>query len=229
MKLAIVIPAYNEEKTIANVVGSIPDQIDGVSRIETIVVDDNSSDRTYRIAKASGAHALSHAMNLGQGGAVLTGITYAKRLGADAVVTLDADGQHDPKEIGRLVAGYVQGRGEMIIGSRFLSESIKKMPRLKRFGNRAFSLITYLVSGKMLTDTQSGFRLFSSKMADALIGADLSGYEFCSETIMIAQKHRLSVAEVPISTIYDPNRVGGQSPINGINILLKLIYRKLVG
>lgn len=229
MKLAIVIPAYNEEKTIAKVLGSIPKQIDGVTAIEAIVVDDNSSDQTYKIAKAAGAHVLSHAMNLGAGGATLTGLTFAKRLAADIVVTLDADGQHDPKEIELLVDGYQHGRGDMIIGSRFLSDSIKGMPLLKKIGNRAFSVITYLFSGKMLSDTQSGFRLFGEKMADALIGADLSGYEFCSETIMIAQKNHLTIAEVPISTIYDPNRVGGQSPINGINILMKLIYRKLVG
>lgn len=227
MRLAVVIPAYNEAKTIDSVVRRIPRRIPRVSGIETVVVDDNSTDQTYKLAKKAGAHVLSHAMNLGQGGAILTGVAFCKRLGADIVVTLDADGQHDPTEIARLLDGHRSTGADLVIGSRFLSDTIGNMPTLKQAGNRGFSLITYLLSGKMLTDTQSGFRLFGTQMIELLLTLDLAGYEFCSETIMIAHKHRLKIAEAPISTIYFDNR-RGQDPINGINILLRLIARKLI-
>ncbi len=229
LKLVIVIPAYNEEKTIEKVVRGIPKNIDGVGKIEIVVVDDSSRDSTSSKAKLAGARVLRHPINLGAGGAVLTGIIYGQRRAADIVITLDADGQHDPKEIGKLVKKYLSGGADLVIGSRFLSKSIKKMPAVKKFGNRSFSYITYFLSGKMLTDTQSGFRLFGPMMIEALTTVDLAGYEFCSETIMIAHKKRLVIHEVPITTIYNQERRGGQDPVNGINILMKLIYRKLVG
>lgn len=229
MKLVIVIPAYNEEKTIAKVISGIPKGFKSVSKLEIVVVDDNSSDATAKRAKKAGAHVLSHAMNLGAGGATLTGLIYAQRLEADAVITLDADGQHDPKEIDVLVRAYQEKKGDLVIGSRFLSKTIKNMPGVKKFGNRGLSYATYLLSGKLVSDTQSGFRLFSSKMIGLLATVDLAGYEFCSETIMIAHKGGMVIGEVPISTIYNQDRKGGQNPLNGVNILLKLIYRKLVG
>jgi glycosyltransferase involved in cell wall biosynthesis len=228
MKLAVVIPAYNEEQTVAKVISRIPEQIDGISTIEVIVVDDNSSDETYKVAKKAGAHVISHRMNIGAGGATLTGLAFSRRLEADIVVTLDADGQHNPAEIKRLVKKFLSQKSDLVIGSRFLSRTIRKMPAIKKFGNRSFSIITYLLSGKMVTDTQSGFRLFSSRFISVLLSTDLGGYEFCSETIMVAHKNRLAIHEVPISTIYDKLRRGGQNPLNGVNILTKLIYYRLV-
>lgn len=228
MRLAVVIPAHNEEKTIANVIKEIPKKIDGITSTEVVVIDDNSSDATCQIAKKAGAHVLSHAMNLGQGAAVLTGMIFSRRLNVGAVVTLDADGQHDPREIVSLVERHKLTHADLIIGSRFLSNTIKNMPMIKRVGNRSFSLLTYLLSGKMLTDTQSGFRLFGNTMLDLLVSLDLAGYEFCSETIMIAHQNQLLIEEVPISTIYFTHRQG-QNPLNGVNILTKLIFRKLTG
>lgn len=228
MKLAVIIPAYNEEKRLRAVIRAVPKKIRGVDGISTVVVDDNSADGTFGVAKAAGAHVLSHAMNLGQGGAVLTGIAFSRRLDSDIVVTLDADGQHDPAEICQLVEKHRASRADLVIGSRFLSDTIRNMPAVKQFGNRSFSFLTYLLSGKMLTDTQSGFRLFGGSMIELLLTQDLAGYEFCSETIMIAHKHQLAIAEVPISTIYFDGRQG-QNPLNGVNILTKLIFRKLTG
>lgn len=228
MRLAVVIPAYNEAKSIDGVIRAVPRRLPKISGIETIVVDDNSSDDTPRLAKRAGAHVLSHAMNLGQGGAVLTGVAYGQRLGAEIIVTLDGDGQHNPAEISSLLAKHRSSEADLVIGSRFLSDSIKEMPFVKQFGNRSFSVFTYLLSGRMLSDTQSGYRLFGSRMSDLLLQLDLAGYEFCSEMIMIAHQHRLRIDEVPISTIYFPGRAG-QNPLNGVNILTKLLMRKLAG
>ena len=229
MKLVVVIPAHNEEKNIYAVVKNIPRTIPGVRSIEVVVVDDSSHDLTYQTARSAGAKVLSHPINLGAGGAALTGITYGQRLNADIIVTLDGDGQHNPKEITRLVKKYHQNRADMIIGSRFMSKTIKKMPLVRKVGNRGFSLVTYLLSGKMVSDTQSGFRLFGPNMIKTLMSVELVGYEFCSETIMIAHSNKLVIEEVPITTIYSKTRQGGQSALNGLEILLRLIYRKLVG
>lgn len=229
MKLAIVIPAYNEEGSIGKVVEKIPKNIPGVSEVIKIVVNDNSRDKTAKVASAAGATVLTHRINLGAGGATTTGLTYAKQIGADAVVTLDGDGQHNPTEIAQLVAEYGKGQSQLIIGSRFMSTTIKDMPGLKNFGNRVMNFITYIFSGKLVTDSQSGFRLLGRMVLDnskSIITTN--GYEFCSEMIINSRKQGINIAEVPISTIYFADRKG-QNPINGINIFMRLLYRAVVG
>lgn len=227
MRLAVVIPAYNEAKSIAKVISSIPRKIKGTTETSVIVVDDGSSDNTRALAQAGGAITLRHRINLGAGAATLTGISAAKRLGFDSVVILDADGQHDPKEIDRLVGCYKEKNADLIIGSRFLSETIDKMPLLKRVGNQIMNIITYIFSGKMVTDSQSGFRLFGERMLAVMDGFTTSGYEFQSETIVNANRHHFSIVEVPISTIYLAGRQG-QSPVNGVNILLQLFIKRIL-
>lgn len=229
MKLAIVIPAYNEEKTISEILAKIPERISGIKKIVKIVVNDNSGDNTATKAKDAGAIVVTHRLNLGAGGATLTGIIAAKRLGADLVVTLDGDGQHNPREIPRLVKEYQKNNADLIIGSRFMSDSISKMPGLKNFGNRVMNAITFLFSGKKVTDSQSGFRLFGKRIIkniDKFITT--SGYEFCSETIMNTRRLGMTISEVPITTIYFDERKG-QNPLNGVNILIRLFYKTITG
>lgn len=229
MKLAVVIPAYNEEETIAEVVQKVPRKIIGISNVSVIVVNDNSRDSTARAAKAAGAIVLTHRLNLGAGGATSTGLAYAKKIGADIAVSLDGDGQHDPAEILKLLTEYRRGRSQLVIGSRFLSETIGRMPGLKNFGNRVMNVITYFFSGRLVTDSQSGFRLFGEKILENYSKIiTTSGYEFCSETIINSKRYGLGISEVPVTTIYFQGRKG-QSPINGINILLKLFYKAIVG
>ena len=229
MKLAVVIPAYNEEKTIAKVINGIPTSIDGVKDISVVVVSDNSSDHTIEEARRAGAIVLNHRMNLGAGGATMTGLEYAKKIGADIVVTLDGDGQHDPKEISKLVNEYRKNNSQLIIGSRFLSDTINRMPRIKNIGNRVMNFITYIFSGKLVTDSQSGFRLFGDKIINNSYSfITTNGYEFCSEAIISAKRLGYHISEVPIATIYHKGRKG-QNPLNGINILIKLFYKSVAG
>jgi len=159
---------------------------------------------------------------------VLTGIHAAKRLGANLVVTLDSDGQHDPSDIGALLEELFTNQADFVVGSRFLSETINEMPSLKWYGNKVMNGITYMFSGRMMTDSQSGFRLFGGRVLELIDSFNMRGYEFCSETIVRARQLNLKVSEVPIKTIYFDHRQG-QNPINGINILLRLIYRKVAG
>jgi len=230
MRLAIVIPAYNEADRIADVVKNIPSQLRGISWQKIIVVNDASKDHTAAVARKNKAIVVDHRLNLGVGGATLTGLMAAKKLGAEVAVSLDADGQHNPNNIQRLIDAYQRGEGDLIIGSRFLSETIQKMPLLRRIGNRSImNRITKIFSGKAVTDSQSGFRLFGHKLMDNLHEFTTSGYEFCSETIIIVSRNNWKISEVPIDTIYDNTRKTGQHPINGLNILLRLMFKFVVG
>lgn len=228
MKLAVVIPARNEEKKIGDVVSRLPRQIDGISALTPLVVSDASTDRTEVIARQAGARVLTHRMNLGAGGATLTGLVAARQLGADLAITLDADGQHDPNDIHALIAAYHQNRTDLIIGSRFLSTTIDSMPPLKWYGNKAMNVMTYVFSGHAVTDSQSGFRLFGPQFLQAIDCFRTGGYEFCSEALMVARQQNLTVAEVPIKTIYFDDR-HGQNPLNALNIFLRLFYKSVTG
>ncbi len=228
MKLAIVIPAHNEEKTIGEVIRSLPRRLDGVSTIKPIVISDASTDKTAELAHRAGASVFSHRVNLGAGGATLTGLTAAKRLDYDVAITLDGDGQHDPAEIPLLIEAHKLRKADLVIGSRFLSQTIESMPSLKWYGNKAMNAMTYLFSHCNVTDSQSGFRLFGPRFLRSLHHFSTGGYEFCSEAIIIAHKEKLIITEVPIKTIYFSNR-RGQNPLNGLNIFLKLFYRAVAG
>lgn len=228
MKVAVVIPAHNEELTIAEVIRQIPKTIKGVKELGVFVVDDASTDQTKNVATLAGATALRHRINLGAGGATLTGMIAAIRSGFDTVVTLDADGQHDPRDIHTLLAAHRTHGADLVIGSRFLSQTISDMPLLKNFGNRVMNGITYLFSGRAVTDSQSGFRLFGPKFLTLLDRFSTGGYEFCSETVIVAKKAGLAIVEAPIRTIYLDDR-RGQNPLNGVHILLRLFYRSLTG
>lgn len=228
MKLAVVIPAHNEEKMIAQVLGAIPQKIDGITSLHPIVISDASRDDTARRARRAGALVLEHRMNLGAGAATLTGLIAARRLACQAAVTLDGDGQHDPADIPALVEAYRQHQADLVIGSRFLSGTIESMPPLKWYGNKGMNGITYLFSGHAVSDSQSGFRLFGPGFLKVLHAFNTGGYEFCSEALMIARREGLTVTEAPIKTIYFDDR-RGQNPLNALNIFLRLFYKALTG
>lgn len=228
MKLAIVIPAHNEAKTIREVIRTVPQKLDGVSEVITIVVSDASTDETVNHAKEAGAFVLSHRVNLGAGGATLTGLTAARERGCNIVITLDGDGQHDPQDIQALVNAHREEQADLVIGSRFMSQTITSMPPLKWYGNKVMNGITYLFSGHSVSDSQSGYRLFGPSFLQILHCFSTGGYEFCSEAIIIAHKNNLRIKEVPIRTIYFAER-GGQNPLNGLNIFLRLFYRAVAG
>jgi len=224
----VVIPAHNEEKSIGDVVANIPKQVDGLSEIAPFVVNDASTDRTASVARGAGAVVLDHRLNLGAGGATLTGLTAAKRLGFETAITLDGDGQHDPNDIPALLEAYRTHGAQLVIGSRFLSQTITEMPALKWYGNKIMNGMTYLFSRAAVSDSQSGFRLFGPAFLDNLHLFTTGGYEFCSEAIIIARRAGLKIAEVPVKTIYFDG-AQGQNPLNGLNIFLRLLYKTITG
>jgi len=222
MRTYIVIPAYNEEKSVGRVIKSVQKQ--GFNDI--IVIDDGSNDNTSRVAKKAGAIVYRHPVNRGLGGALGTGISAALMHGADIIVTFDADGQHDAREIRKVVQPIISRKADAVVGSRLINP--KGMPIIRKIGNWGFNIITYALFGVWTTDSQSGFRAFSRKAAMKL-EIKSNRMEVSSEIIKEIGKKKIRFAEVPIKAIYtDYSLKRGQSNINGVRILGKLVLRRMM-
>lgn len=219
--VAVVIPAFNEEQTIGGVIRGLRER--GFTQI--IVVDDGSSDRTSEVARQQGVVLLRHLINRGLGGALGTGIKAALRFGPKCIVTFDADGQHDPDAVGRLVQPIVQGDADVVIGSRMLDPA--GMPWSRRLANRIANLITRLLFRGVTTDSQSGLRAFSSEAA-ARLRIRMRGMEVSSEIIAEIARNRLRCQELGIKAIYtDYSLSKGQSFTVGLLTLSKLLLTRL--
>lgn len=227
MKLGILIPAYNESSSIESVLSSLPKKMDGFESLAVIVVDDGSKDDTYDRARKISPYTVRHAVNLGVGAATQTGLEVAKRLKVDVLVTMDADGQHNPKDIKKMVEPIIKGKADVVIGTRMLNP--KGMPLLKILGNHFMNALTFIVFGQWTSDSQSGMKGFSKK-AIRKMKLHSIGYEVCSEMIGEIKRNKLSLVEVPITVIYsDYSKSRGQTWLNGINILTKIIAIKMQG
>ena len=190
MHLALI-PAFNEEKSIVNIIKETKKYVDRV-----VVVDDASTDRTGKLARDSGAIVLQHSENQGVGAAMITGIIYAKKLRPDIVVILDADGQHKPKDIPRLMQPIIEGKAGLVLGSRFLQRSPDNMLAIKKYGNRFLTFMINVLVGTRLTDAQTGFRAFSRK---ALLALSLrSKFTYTQEMLLILCLKGHRCFEIPI-------------------------------
>lgn len=224
IKLAIIIPAFNEEKTIGRVLDSIPRRFPGVKELEIIVISDGSIDRTAEIAFRSGATLIEHALNRGLGGALGTGFEYARRENFDAVLTFDADGQHHPDDIWPVLRPIVYNRADVVIGSRL--KNPQGMPWYRKIGIWGLNLITAVFFWVWSTDSQSGLRAFNKK-ALAKIDIQSNKMEVSSEFFYEIGRKELKLVEVPIQSIYtDYSLEKGQKNINAFRIISKLIYRR---
>ncbi len=223
LKASIIIPAFNEAPVIGQVIQAIK-QATAALRPEIVVVDDGSRDATAEVAQQAGAKVLTHRLNRGLGASLGTGLAYAKLTGADLVVTLDADGQHDPADINRVIRPLLNYRADVVIGTR-LKSITGRMP-LDRLALNWFSnLITWLLFGVWTTDSQSGFRAFSKK-AIKFLNLKTQRMEVSSEIFAEIRRHNLKFTEVPIKVIYtDYSRRKGQSNLNAPRVLFKLLLR----
>lgn len=225
MRLFIIVPAYNESQTIQPVLERIKQHYQAN---QIIVIDDGSSDNTYELAKACGVRVYRHILNRGLGGALGTGLAVAKELAADIAVTLDADGQHDPEEIKRLIAPIEKQEAHCVIGSRLLNHT-SGMPLIRRAYNMVGNIITWIIFGVWTTDSQSGFRAFS-KYAIDMIDVRTNRMEVSSEFFKEIRAKGLSFKEVPIKAIYtDYSMSKGQGFFVGIKTVARLILLRLRG
>ena len=214
-KFWAVIPAYNEEKSIADIVKKTKKYIANV-----IVVDDGSKDKTKEIAEKSGAVVLRHIVNLGKGATLKTGCNYALMKNAKFIVVLDADAQHDPDDIPRFIEKLE--KYDIVFSYRKLGG---RMPLVLRFGNWLISKVVRALYKVDLIDTQSGFRAFSRE-AYKKIRWNASDYSMESEMISRAGKQRLKYVQIPISTIYS-DKYKGTTILDGVKIVLNMFWWRL--
>lgn len=166
-------------------------------------------------------------INLGVGTATETGIMAARKLGCDLLITMDADGQHNPKDIERVIQPILSKKADVVIGTRM--KNSKGMPWIRVFGNWMMNLVTFLVFQKWTSDSQSGMKAFGKKALSRIDHRSL-GYEICSETIGEIRRNRLKFCEVPIEVIYSSySQKKGQNIFNAINVLTKIIMIRLAG
>jgi UDP-N-acetylglucosamine---dolichyl-phosphate N-acetylglucosaminyltransferase len=226
MKLSIIIPAYNEASTIGQVIQQVRSlDLPGIKK-EIIVVDDGSSDQTGKIARSKDALVVRHLINRGLGGALGTGVETALRRGADIIVTFDADDQHSPRDIGKVVDPILLNRADVVVGSRMLEGS--GMPVMRRIANHMANLVTLILFGIRTTDSQSGFRAFSRSAAEK-IKISTNNYEVSSEICAEIGRNQLRYTEVPIKAIYTKHSLSkGQGFWTGLKTLYKLFLHKQV-
>lgn len=221
IKKIVVIAAYNEEKKVTSVVDEVSKYVDLV-----IVVDDGSKDKTADVIKNKKAVVLKHCINLGQGAALQTGFDYAKKFNPDVVVTYDADGQFEAKEISKIIKPVLDKKVEVVLGSRFLGKTVNMSP-LRKYILKLGILFTWIFSEIKLTDTHNGFRALSNKALN-LIEINQNRMAHASEIIDNIVRKNLSYIEVPVTVKYDDySKQKGQSNFNSIKILLELIFNKL--
>jgi glycosyltransferase involved in cell wall biosynthesis len=223
--VCIVIPVYNEGKVIRQVI----DEVRCCGDYDIIVVDDGSKDDTFLMASlAEDVFVLRHKINRGKGAATKTGIVAAQRLQPDVVVTMDGDGQHDPADIDALICPIVCDGYDVVLGTRLVDR--KGMPWIKVLANKFGNIVTWLLYGIHVSDSQSGFRAYSN-FAAAIIDTKADKYEYDSKVIREINNNRLKFTEVPIKVRYTDYSMGKsqkQGFINGIKTLVRMIWGMLV-
>ncbi len=196
MKLVVIIPAYNEEKSINQVIGRVPRQIAGIEQVYILVINDGSQDRTVEIARSAGADLIiNNETNLGLARTFKKGILAALDQGADIIVNLDADNQYNPQEIPKLIQPIIDGQAEIVTGDRQIKK-LKYLSWSNKYGNLLGSWLLRRLTGFNITDVSSGFRAYS---AAAVFGLNiLSIHTYTHETLISAWYKRIKISQVPV-------------------------------
>ena len=205
VRIAVLIPALNEERTIAKVIVKAKKFADYV-----IVCDDGSRDMTEEIARSLGVEVVKHSQNEGYGAALRTLFTHAHKLGVDIAVTLDGDGQHDPSYVSEIVRPIVANEADVVIGTRFKGTLMRRTPLMRRIGIRSLNRVTKVASGQAYTDSQSGMRAYRVKVLKELAPTEM-GMGASTEILMRASDAGLRIVEVGIPISYDGSK-SSQNP-----------------
>ncbi|MGA3173369.1 MAG: glycosyltransferase family 2 protein [Syntrophorhabdales bacterium] len=222
-RVAVIVPAFNEEQTIGSVIRGVK----GLgAEYEVIVVNDCSGDNTTRNAEAEGATVIELPVNLGIGGAVQTGVKYALAAGFDACVQVDGDGQHPPSEIPKLVEPLFGGGVDMVVGSRFLGGTYK-VPFMRAFGIRIISLFLRASTGVRFKDTTSGFRAFSRPVMAFFARSYPQDYPE-PESLLMAHLKRFKVVEVAVDMNYREHGISSITPFRAAYYMTKVLLAMLI-
>ncbi len=217
----IVIAAYNEAAAIAETVAGVRQVMKNV-----IVVDDASADATASEAARAGAHVVRHPINLGQGAALQTGIDYALSLGADYIVTFDADGQHDAAEIQGMCEALHKSGADIVLGSRFLG-GVRGLPASRRVMLKGAILFTRLTSGGKFTDVHNGFRVLTRRFAERFHFRQ-NRMAHASEILNFIARNKVHFIEHPVTIHYTDYSISkGQRNINSLRIIMELLLGKI--
>jgi len=223
MKLITIIPAYNEEKAIKDVIYG------AVKYSDVLVVDDGSTDHTFKLAKKTGSEVIKHEKNRGKGAAIKTGLKYSLNSGYDVIILMDGDGQHNPLYIPSFISSIKNA--ELVLGSRFIAGTPEDMPFQRRLSNKITTKIIKYVTGYEITDSQSGFRAIKSQVARIFLDIDYDDYVYESEMLYKAYKNKIRVVEVAIPCDYheEKSHITKKHVVNYIFFVINLLMRKLKG
>ena len=214
-KITAIMPAYNEELCISGIILGSKKYVDRV-----IVVDDGSTDNTAEIAALAGAKVIRHSSNKGKGAALKTGFKAART--SEVIVTLASDGQHNPKEIPKLIAPIINGEADIVNGSRYINGNKKDTPSYRRIGQTVLDKATNLGSGLDITDSQSGFRAFIGHSLP-IFRFNHSDFAIESEMLMDAANAGLRIKEVEIGVRYDVDGSTKNPVSHGLGVLIQII------
>ena len=204
-KIIVMIPAYNEEKTISKIIKDIPKQINN-HFVEVLVINDCSTDNTVEVSKEAGAdYIIDNKNNQGLGVNFRKGIEGALKLDADIIVNIDGDGQFNPKDIEKLIIPIIRGEADMVTASRFIRpEMTKDMPLIKKIGNKGFTILISKITGEKFSDTQCGFRAYSR---EAALRLNLYGkFTYTQEVFIDLISKGMKIKEVPVEVTYNEKR-----------------------
>jgi polyprenyl-phospho-N-acetylgalactosaminyl synthase len=218
-----VVPAYNEAEVVADSVRAL-----AAVSLRVIVVDDGSTDGTGAMARAAGATVLRHIINRGQGAALQTGISYALRRGAQQIVTFDADGQHGAESVAALLQPLIDGRADVVLGSRFLDDQTR-VPVLRRLTLKAAIVFTRLMTGLRITDTHNGLRALTRAAAERItLRQDRMAH--ASEILDQIATAKLRHVEVAVHIRYsDYARRKGQTSLGAFRVALDYLLGRWLG
>tara|TARA_Y100001936_G_C16093231_1_gene688685 strand:- start:1158 stop:2042 length:885 start_codon:yes stop_codon:yes gene_type:complete len=216
LKITVGIPAFNEEKNIASIIIGLKKITDSI-----IVCNDGSEDSTGDIARELGAIVINHKKNLGYGAGIKSIFLKAKEIQSDLLVTIDADGQHDVRDVTKILKPIQEDKAEIVIGSRFLEE-VENIPEYRKFGIKLITKVTNLSLNQSLTDSQSGFRAYSKKVLEKLVISD-KGMGISTEILIKANNINFRIGEVPIKVSYE-GETSTENPVShGTSVLFSTI------
>ncbi len=217
MGIIIGIPAFNEEKNIESVITDLKKITDKI-----IVCNDGSTDLTSKISKEMGTIVIDHKKNLGYGAAIHSIFLKAKEIEGDVLVTFDADGQHRVEDIKKVVSPIENKQSDLVIGSRFLDESEKEIPKYRKIGIKVITKLTNATISEKLTDSQSGFRAYSKEVLNVLNPSEL-GMGISTEILIKASAKNFRISEVPIKILYQGDTSTHNPVKHGSSVIISTI------
>ena len=218
-RIVAIIPAYNEEDALADVIAKTSQYVD-----EVIIVNDGSSDKTAEVAIEAGAKLISHSTNLGKGEALKSGFEVIDD--DSIIVTIDGDGQHNPDEIPAIIKPIIEDGADLVNGSRYMNGPEENTPAYRRVGQKVLDIATNISAGIKVTDSQSGFRAFSPRTKGVFRFKD-TGFGIESEMLVDAAEAGLKIVEVPITVRYDLDGSTKDPVTHGVGVLIKITMDKI--